>query len=130
MSDKDIKYWIGFSINPSIDRVKFSQFVHYFSKLEDTWEANTEALKHADSDGNSVNAITSWRPRINLDKDLKQLTAEPTHIDEVYPNTDLPTATVSSTLTMMELKGIAKQIGIMSYILTREAKQEYRVQVD
>jgi DNA processing protein len=39
---------------------------------------------------------------------LKQLTAEPTHIDEVCRSSGLPVATVSSTLAMMELKGMVK----------------------
>jgi len=58
------------------------------------------------------------------------LSAEPTHIDEVCRSTGLPTSTVSSTLTMMELKGQIKQVGTMSYVLAREARQEYRVKVD
>jgi DNA processing protein len=61
---------------------------------------------------------------------LKQLRAEPTHIDEVCRNSGLPIAAVSSTLTMMELKGMVKQMGNMSYVLAREARQEYRVKVD
>ena len=61
---------------------------------------------------------------------LKQLTAEPTHIDEVCRTTGLPASTVSSTLAMMEIKGMVKQMGTMSYVLAREARQEYRVQVD
>ncbi len=61
---------------------------------------------------------------------LKQLGAEPTHIDEVCRNSNLPAATVSSTLAMMELKGLVKQVGTMNYVLSREARQEYRVQVD
>jgi hypothetical protein len=31
---------------------------------------------------------------------------------------------------MMELKGLVKQMGPMSYILTRELREEYRVRVD
>lgn len=61
---------------------------------------------------------------------LKQLHAEPTHIDEVCRNSGLPIATVSSTLAMMELKGMVKQLGPMSYALSREAREEYRVRVD
>jgi len=61
---------------------------------------------------------------------LKQLGAEPTHIDEVCRSSGLPVATVSSTLTMMELKGLVKQVGPMNYVLAREARQEYRVKVD
>ncbi len=61
---------------------------------------------------------------------LKQLGAEPTHIDEVCRSSGLPVATVSSTLAMMELKGLVKQMGPMSYILAREVREEYRVKVD
>ncbi|MDO8568009.1 MAG: DNA-processing protein DprA [Dehalococcoidales bacterium] len=61
---------------------------------------------------------------------MKQLSAEPTHIDEVCRNSNLPVATVSSTLTMMELKGLVKQVGPMNYVLAREARQEYRVKVE
>ena len=61
---------------------------------------------------------------------LKHLSAEPTHIDEVCRSSGLPVATVSSTLAMMELKGLVKQMGPMSYILAREVREEYRVRVD
>lgn len=61
---------------------------------------------------------------------LKQLRAEPTHIDEVCRSSGLPISTVSSTLAMMELKGLVKQVGTMNYVLAREARQEYRVKVD
>ena len=61
---------------------------------------------------------------------LKQLSAEPTHIDEVCRSSGLSTSTVSSTLTMMELKGLVKQVGTMNYVLAREVREEYRVKVD
>jgi len=61
---------------------------------------------------------------------LKQLSAEPTHIDEVCRSSGLPVATVSSTLAMMELKGLVKQTGNMNYTLSREAREAYRVRVD
>jgi len=61
---------------------------------------------------------------------LKQLSAEPTHIDEVCRSSGLPMPTVSSTLAMMELKGLVKQVGAMNYVLAREAREEYRVKVD
>ncbi len=61
---------------------------------------------------------------------LKQLSAEPTHIDEVCRSSGLPIATVSSTLAMMELKGLVKQVGAMNYALARETREEYRVRVE
>jgi DNA processing protein len=61
---------------------------------------------------------------------LKHLSAEPTHIDEVCRNSALPAATVSSTLAMMELKGLIKQVGAMNYVLAREVREQYRVRVE
>lgn len=61
---------------------------------------------------------------------ISQLTAEPSHIDEVCRKSGLPAATVSSTLAMMELKGLVKQVGTMNYVLSREMRQEYKVRVD
>jgi len=61
---------------------------------------------------------------------LKKLSAEPTHIDEVCRSSALPVSTVSSTLAMMELKGLVKQVGNMNYVLAREAREEYRIKVD
>ncbi len=60
---------------------------------------------------------------------LKQLRAEPTHIDEVCRSSGLPISIVSGTLAMMELKGLVKQVGAMNYVLAREARQEYRLKV-
>ena len=61
---------------------------------------------------------------------LKQLGAEPTHIDEVCRSSNLPMSVVSSTLAMMELKGLVKQMGTMNYVLAREVREEYRVKVE
>lgn len=49
---------------------------------------------------------------------LKYLCNEPLHIDEVCHRSQLPIATVSSALAMMELKGMVRQLGGMNYILT------------
>lgn len=61
---------------------------------------------------------------------VKELSAEPKHIDEVCRDSGLPVATVSSTLAMMELRGMVKSIGNMKYVLAREARPEYRVVVE
>jgi DNA processing protein len=61
---------------------------------------------------------------------LRQLSAEPTHIDEICRGSSLPISAVSSTLAMMELKGLVKQVGNMNYVLSREVREAYRVRVD
>jgi len=48
---------------------------------------------------------------------LRQLDAQPRHIDEICRGCGLPMPAVSSTLTMLELKGIARQVGTLSYVL-------------
>ncbi len=50
---------------------------------------------------------------------LKFLSHEPCHIDELIRESELPAKDVSSTLTMMELKGMVRQVGGMQYVLAR-----------
>ena len=61
---------------------------------------------------------------------LKKLGAEPLHIDEVCRSSGMPMNVVSSTLAMMELKGMVRQVGIMNYVICREAREKYTVEVD
>lgn len=56
-----------------------------------------------------------------------QLSANPVHIDELCRLSGLPTQIVSSTLTLMELKGIVQQVGGMNYTLTREPDPLYHI---
>jgi len=57
---------------------------------------------------------------------LKQLSREPAHIDDICRNSGLAAALVSSALTLMELKGMVKQVGGMNYVLAREMSGEYQ----
>ena len=61
---------------------------------------------------------------------LRHLSAEPLHIDELCRLSGLAIPTVSSLLSIMELKGMVRQVGAMHYILSREAREEYRVKVE
>lgn len=54
-----------------------------------------------------------------------QLAEEPLHVDEVSRAVGLPIATVTSTLALMELKGLVRQVGSMSYIRAREPGPVY-----
>ncbi|MBI2856148.1 MAG: DNA-protecting protein DprA [Chloroflexi bacterium] len=56
---------------------------------------------------------------------LRYVTFEPVHIDDIQRASGMPVATVSSSLAMMELRGLVKQVGDMNYIRTREAQAEY-----
>ena len=59
---------------------------------------------------------------------LACLSAEPLHADELSVLTRLPIVTVSSALAMMELKGMARQVSGMTYILARERRVDYKVE--
>jgi len=50
---------------------------------------------------------------------LRALSAEPLHVDDLSRATSLPIATVSSTLTMLEMKGSVKHAGGMVYARAR-----------
>jgi DNA processing protein len=53
---------------------------------------------------------------------LRQLSYEPTHIDDVCHSSRLPISVVSSALAMMELKGMVRQVGRMNYVLSSEVR--------
>ncbi len=55
---------------------------------------------------------------------MKYLVAGPVHIDELCRSASLPVSTVSSALTMMELKGMVSQLGNMNYIAARGVKSK------
>lgn len=50
---------------------------------------------------------------------IKELSFEPLHINELIRLTKLDTGIINSTLTIMEMKGMVKNLGGMQYVLTR-----------
>jgi DNA processing protein len=56
----------------------------------------------------------------------KLLSHEPKHVDEIRAQANMPIETVSATLVMMELKGMVKQVGGMSYVAVRENPEIYQ----
>jgi DNA processing protein len=56
---------------------------------------------------------------------LRVISQEPLHIDEICNQTAMPIETITATLTMMELKGMVRQVGGMHYVSVREAQAEY-----
>ena len=59
---------------------------------------------------------------------LAHLSAEPTHVDELQQQVELPIPQVTSTLALMELKGMVRQVGGMNYVVARESGVEYVVE--
>lgn len=58
---------------------------------------------------------------------LKVLTSEPIHIDELRARCELPIAELTAALSMLELRGQARQVGGMHYVRAHEPRAEYRV---
>ena len=50
---------------------------------------------------------------------------EAQHVDEIRRQSDMPITVVSSTLAILELKGLVRQAGPMQYVLAREERAEY-----
>jgi len=57
---------------------------------------------------------------------LSALGAEPAHVDEIRAKLGLPIEKISAALTMMELKGMVRQVGGMNYVALREEQSEYK----
>lgn len=47
---------------------------------------------------------------------LKHITTEPQHMNDIVRAAPMDTSQVSSLLTMMELKGLVRQVGLMQYV--------------
>lgn len=50
---------------------------------------------------------------------ITHLNHEPTHVDELIRLTKLDTSLINSTLTLMEMKGMVRNLGNMNYVLAR-----------
>ena len=61
---------------------------------------------------------------------ISHLSHQPMHIDELTQLAELSSAEISSTLTLMELKGMVHQVGGMNYVLAREPEAIYEVAPD
>ena len=58
---------------------------------------------------------------------LRYITFDPVHVDDVCRSSGRSAPDVSSTLAMMELKGLVRQVGGMNYVRLREVSGEYSV---
>ncbi len=56
---------------------------------------------------------------------LELVSYEALHIDELRRQSDMSITVVSSTLAIMELKGLVRQAGPMQYVRAREERAEY-----
>lgn len=61
---------------------------------------------------------------------LSHLSTQPVHVDELSRASGMAPSLVSSTLTLMELKGTVQQVGGMNYALTREPEPVYNINPD
>ncbi len=56
-----------------------------------------------------------------------QLSTDPQHVDDLARATELPAATVSGALVLMELKGLVRQVGPLTYVRAFEPPGQYQV---
>ena len=61
---------------------------------------------------------------------LQNLGAEPRHIDEICRAAEIPANIVSGALTVLEIKGLVKQVGAMNFALVRDSDRAYSVRVE
>lgn len=61
---------------------------------------------------------------------LEMMSQEPIHVDEIRNKTEMPIEKVSSTLALMELKGMVRQVGGMHYVAVHEIQEDYNVSTE
>lgn len=75
----------------------------------------TEQVEYARREAAKLRPV---RPHLDDDESevLRHVTSRPTHIEDIRDRTGLPIQTVASALTMMELKGLVRQVGGMNFV--------------
>ena len=73
MENRDLKYWLGFSLIPGIGPVRFGQLEAGFKTLESAWQASPAELKQAGIEDATFRNILEFRPKINLDAEVNKL---------------------------------------------------------
>lgn len=61
---------------------------------------------------------------------LAHLSQQPVHIDDLSRAAGMTSGQVSSTLTLMELKGMVQQVGGLNYVVMRESDPDYETSRD
>jgi DNA processing protein len=84
------------------------------TKVEDVLEELNLTMASHQMEAKEVLPADETEARI-----LRFLSAEPIHIDDVLRTSGLEVAAVSSALAMLELKGMVRQVGNMSYVKAR-----------
>lgn len=89
MANRELRYWVGFSLVPSLGPVRFGQLEKYFGSLENAWEADAGELTSSGIGNNSVESITTLRRKVSLDAEMEKLERNGVSVftvhDEVYP---------------------------------------------
>ncbi len=73
-------------------------------------------------------ARQTFRVTPTEEKILTCLSAEPAHVDEISAQAGLPVQEVLATLALLELEGLARQVGSMRYVALRETSTSYQVE--
>jgi DNA processing protein len=90
--------------------------------VEDVLEAlNLEAVAQAEQPALPLPADATERSV------LGSLSDDPLHVDELHARSGLPMARLTAALAMLELKGLARQVGGMNYVRLKDAGVPYRV---
>ncbi len=61
-TNKDLQYWVGFSLINGIGRVKLAQIENYFGRLENAWLAPSGDFKKAGLESNIIKSIEANNP--------------------------------------------------------------------
>lgn len=92
------------------------------TSAEDVLEALNLKMVAAHTEARAVIAEDATEAKL-----LSLISADPTHIDELARTSQLPITQVSSTLALMELKGMVRQVAGMQYVIAREPSTDYVV---
>ncbi len=83
------RYWLGFSLIPTIGPSRLAQLNSYFGNLQQAWSAGETALKSAGLDNQALENVLKLRPGIDLDHEVERVKQANAHVitleDDIYP---------------------------------------------
>jgi len=73
MQNKDLKYWVSFTLIPGIGRVRMRLLESHFGSVEAAWKASGSEIQKSGLDAGTVKTIINDRPKIDPERELEKM---------------------------------------------------------
>ncbi len=76
MDNKDLKYYLGFSLIPQIGAKRGQKLLNFFGSMKNAWKASFSDLTQAGIEKNVIDEVIRYRKEVDLDKEMEKVNNE------------------------------------------------------